>query len=59
MILMKTSRYCRRLVASRDVKPGELVLVENSLILVPTIQVLVAIIFFKFLTDSLIIMYSD
>ena len=53
MILMKTSRYCRRLVASRDVKPGELVLVENSLILVPTIQVLVAIIFF---TDSLIIM---
>ena len=40
-------------------KPGELVLVENSLILVPTIQVHVAIIFFKFFTDSLIIMYGD
>ena len=29
----------RRLVASRDIKPGEAVIVENSLFLAPTIQV--------------------
>jgi len=35
----KSEENTRRLIASRDVKPGELVLVDNSLILVPTIEV--------------------
>ena len=61
-ILIQAAQYCRRLIASRDVKPGELVLVDNSLILVPTIEVLLVmiveivvriIIFFKFFTESL------
>ena len=60
-ILIQAAQYCRRLIASRDVKPGELVLVDNSLILVPTIEVLLVmiveivvriIIFFKFFTES-------
>ena len=42
---------CRRLVASRDVKPGEVVVVESSLILVPGMQVSfnsIIVLFFNF-----------
>ena len=42
---------CRQLVASRDVKPGEVVVVESSLILVPGMQVSfnsIIVLFFNF-----------
>ena len=60
IILIMMTTILRRLVASRDVKPGEVVVVESSLILVPSMQVLfnsigTILIFFNFFINSLIL----